>query len=243
MFALYYAKEGINVGFTTKVRKMSIFFEIAKGTALFSGLEEEEIEHMLNCFYEKKKKIGKNEFIYRAGEGTPVAGMVISGSVLVIKEDFWGNQNIIVKIGEGQIFGETYGCLPTQPMDVSILTAEPTEILLLDIGKILKTCPVPCPFHEKLINNLLEDMARKNIVHTRKIEFLSQRTTREKLLSYLSAESIAKNNSKFTIQFNRQQLADYLAVDRSAMSNELSKLKDDGIISFHKNFFELKEKQ
>lgn len=218
---------------------MEIDYKLIKRTALFDGIDETEIAAMLDCLSATTKNYKKDRIIYRIGDITTLVGAVLSGRAYAIKEDFWGNRSILSEIGVGQLFGETYAAIPSAPLEVSVVAAEACEVLFLDIRRILTTCSSSCEFHARLIRNLLAVTSRKNLLLTRKLEYMSQRTTREKLLSYLSAESQRQRSSSFEIPFNRQQLADYLSVDRSAMSNELCKLRDEGVLSFEKNRFVL----
>lgn len=218
---------------------MKINFEQLKRTALFGGIEAKEIEAMLTCLDAKTETCKKGRLIYRGGDTTTSVGEVLSGRVHIIREDFWGNRSIISEFGAGQLFGETYALMPYEPMEVSVLAAEDCEILFLDVGRIITVCSSACEFHARLIRNLLLVSAQKNLLLTKKLDFISRRTTREKLLAYLSAQSQQKKSPSFEIPFNRQQLADYLSVDRSAMSGELCRLRDEGVLKFEKNSFEL----
>lgn len=214
---------------------------IIKKSPLFSGITENEIESMLSCLSAKSKSYKKNQFVFRSGENISEVGMVLSGSVHIAKEDFWGNRSILTKAAAGQLFGETYACAQAGTLGVSVVAAEPSEVLFLDVRRIMTICSSACEFHSRLIRNLLSVLAERNLMLTKKMEHMAQRTTREKLLSYLSAESQKSGSAAFKIPFNRQQLADYLSVDRSAMSNELCKLRNEGILTFQKNDFVLKE--
>jgi CRP-like cAMP-binding protein len=177
--------------------------------------------------------------IYCAGETVTRVGEVVSGRVHIMKEDFWGNRSILEEFGPGRLFGETYAAAPPSPLEVNVMAAEPCEVLFLDIRRIMTTCSSACRFHARLIRNLLSVTAQKNLLLTRKMGYMARRTTREKLLAYLSAQSQRSGRAAFEIPFDRQQLADYLSVDRSAMSKELCKLRDEGVIKFRKNKFEL----
>ena len=148
-----------------------------------------------------------------------------------------GNRNIISKVLPAQIFAESFACTPGSHLYVSIVAEEPCKILLLNLKRVLHTCSSSCVFHHIIIRNLLSEIAKKNIQLNEKLIHMAQRTTREKLLSYLSAERNRHNSTVFDIPYNRQQLADYLSVDRSAMSNELCKMRDEGLIEFNKNHF------
>lgn len=216
------------------------YFSILKKSPLFSGIEINDIQSMLRCLAAVEKKYSKNEVILQQGETIDYMGLVLSGSVHIVKDDFWGNRTILSDITPSQMFGETFACTFQKDLTVSALAVEATTVLFLDIKRILNTCSSACVFHTRLIRNLLSVLAEKNLMLTGKIEHITKRTTREKLLSYLSAESIKANSPTFQIPFNRQQLAEYLAVDRSAMSQELSRLQKEDYLTYYKNTFRLK---
>ncbi len=217
------------------------YISILKKSRLFSGLETNEIQSMLRCLSAVEKKYDKNEVVFQQGETVDYMGLVLSGCVHIVKDDFWGNRTILSDIIPSQMFGESFACANKQALTVSALAVEATTVLFLDIKRILTTCSSACSFHTRLIRNLLSVLAEKNLMLTGKIEHITKRTTREKLLSYLSAESIKAGSATFQIPFNRQQLAEYLAVERSAMSLELSKLQKQDFLTYHKNEFHLKE--
>lgn len=220
---------------------MEAYMTLLKKTCLFSGIKDEDISTMLNCLSARIASYQKEEFILHTGDLVDQVGMVLSGSVLIIKEDFWGNRSILSEISPGSLFAETYACIGTTPLEVSTVASSDCKVLFLDFQKLLTTCSSACHFHTRLIRNLLSTLAQKNRILTKKLEHMSQKTTRDKLLSYLSAESLKAKSPSFTIPFNRQQLADYLSVDRSAMSSELGKLRKEGILDYNKNTFLLKE--
>lgn len=206
---------------------------------LFAGINKSELEALLNCLSATERKYERNGYIFLAGEIVTSMGIVLSGSVHIIREDFWGTRKILAHIESGGLFGESFSCAEIKKLPVSVLAAEVSDILLVDYRKIIMTCPSACAFHTGLIQNMLRILAKKNVLLTQKIEFITQHTTRGKLLSYLSAQARQSRSNSFTIPFNRQELADYLSVDRSALSNELSKMRNDGILTFHKNRFQL----
>lgn len=220
---------------------MNDYLTILCKTALFTGLTETEISSMLDCLSARISSYKKEDFILHVGDKVQQVGMVLTGSVLIIKEDFWGNRSILSEISSGSLFAETYACIGSSPLEVSVVASSDCKILFLDFHKILTPCSCACPFHTRLIHNLWSTLAQKNRILTKKLEHMSQKTTRDKLLSYLSAESLKAQNSSFSIPFNRQQLADYLSVDRSAMSGELGKLKKEGVLDYKKNTFLLKD--
>lgn len=218
---------------------MKNFLPIICSSPLFSGLAEEETEAILGCLSASQESLERQQFLLRRGDRTAAMGLVLSGSVHIIREDFWGNRNIIATAGPGELFAETYACTAGATLDVSVVAAETARVMYLEVGRILNTCSPSCQFHERLIRNLLTVLAGKNLLLNEKLIHMAQRSTRDKLLSYLSAEAQRRGSASFTIPFNRQQLADYLSVDRSAMSNELGKMRDEGLLRFDKNSFQL----
>jgi CRP-like cAMP-binding protein len=218
---------------------MKQFLSVLKTSPLFYGMEEQEIETMLGCFSAEWRAFAKNDFLLRVGDEVDSLGLVLSGSVHIIQEDFWGNRNIIAEIGTGQVFAESYACTQGATLGVSVVAAEETAALFLNIRSVMTTCASSCAFHARLIRNLLSALAEKNLRMNEKLSHMTKRSTREKLLSYLSLESQRRGSAAFDIPFNRQQLADYLSVERSAMSSELGRLRDEGVLSFDKNHFHL----
>lgn len=219
---------------------MKKYLPTIKQASLFNGMEMTEMATTLTCLSAIIRDYKKNEAIFRFGDTISSIGMVLEGVVHIVKEDYWGNRNIVTEISKRQVFGEAYACALHVPMDVSAIAAQDCVLLFVDIHRILMMCSNACPVHTRLIQNLVTILAHKNVLLTRKMEHLTQRTTRNKLLSYLSEQSLKAGNTSFTIPFNRQQLAEYLSVDRSAMSGELGKLRDEGMLTFSKNNFELR---
>lgn len=220
---------------------MENYYSILKYSTLFWGIDEKDFVGLIQCLDGKKRSYQKDEVIFQRGDTIHSVGVVLQGSVCIVQDDFWGNRSILGNVEVGGLFGEVYACLPQEIMANMVLAKEKSEILFLDIKRITTTCTSSCSFHSRLIHNLLKAIAEKNLSLTQKIRHTSKRTTRDKILSYLSAQSEKSKSSSFQIPFNRQQLADYLAVDRSAMSSTLGKLKEEGMIDFHKNHFTLKQ--
>ncbi len=220
---------------------MKKYFEVLRNCALFNDISSDDLESILKCLSYKDKFYKRNDFIFLEDDKANYAGIVISGSVCVIKEDFWGNRAILAKLEEGDLFGETYALSDIEKLPISVVAMQDSEVVLIDCKRILNVCSKACSFHTKLIDNIIRILANKNIALNQKINHIIKRTTREKLISYLSEQAERAKSNTFKIPFNRQELADYLSVDRSAMSNELCKLRDEGIIEFNKNEFKLKE--
>lgn len=212
-------------------------------TMLFRGLAVKDVEEVLNCLGARRQTYSKHDVIYRTGDTVHFLGVVLNGSVNIEHDDVWGNKNILDNIGAGQVFGETYACIPGAQLMVNVVAAEQAEILFLNMEKLFRVCTEACGYHNRLIQNLLLITAQKNQNLTRKIFHTTPKSIRGKLLSYLSFQAIQEGSYRFKIPFNRQQLADYLGVDRSAMSNELSKMQKEGLLTYEKNVFCLKERE
>lgn len=208
-------------------------------TALFRGTSSLEAEAMLDCLGAMERGYAKGEQIYHSGDYVTDLGMVLSGSTLIQTDDLWGNTTVLDKIGPGQIFAETYACVPGEPLMVDVVAAEESQVLFLNVERVLQVCPHTCAHHSKLIRNLLLLSAQKNLNLSRKIFHTASKTIRGRLLSYLSYQARRSGSPSFTVPFNRQQLADYLNVERSALSNELSKMQRDGLLLVERNRFTL----
>ena len=211
-----------------------------KNTALFQGITEEEMETLLGCLETTHGDYEKGEYVCRAGEGMKAMGMVLSGSVNIEQNDVWGNQSLVSHVEAGEVFGEVYACVPDEVLMVDVTAAEQTRVLFLDMKKLLTVCSSACSFHNRLSQNLVQVMARKNLTLSRKISHTAPKTIRGKLMSYLSYQVVKQGGYRFEIPFNRQQLADYLEVDRSAMSAELGKMRREGLVECRKNLFWVK---
>ena len=211
---------------------------VLSGTALFRGIEETDFQGLLSCLEATERHFQKGETVLHRGDRTDRMGLLLEGTVHIVREDFWGNRSMVGLAGSGDIFAESYG-LTGEPLEVSVLAATDCEILFFSASKAVSGCAKVCSFHEQLSRNLLGMLARKNLLLTEKMRHMARKTTREKLLSYLSAQALRANNSEFDIPLDRQQLADFLGVERSAMSAALGKLRDEGVLEFRKNHFHL----
>lgn len=219
---------------------MNDFLPVIRGSRLFSGVTEEEARAMLDCLGAKTRRFPKDAYILRPGDRVDAIGLMLEGGAWIVQEDFWGNRNIMAHIDQGQSFAETFACTSGTARGVSVLTEQPCTVMFFNINRVLTVCPAACAYHSRIIRNLLSDLAEKNLRFHEKLTHMGQRTTRAKLLSYLSAQAQRHGGNTFDIPFSRQQLADYLAVDRSGLSQELCKMRDEGLLSFHRNHFVLK---
>lgn len=220
---------------------MQKFVPILKRTQLFSGVGEGEIETMLSCLQARLGTYQKGEYVLRQGEHLDSLLVLAEGKLHIQHDDYWGNRSIIHIVSQGEMFGEAYVAPESGTLMSDVLAVEHCTVIFFDVKRIITVCPSACRFHAMVVQNLFFAISEKNRKLLQKLGYMSQRTTREKLISYLSDEANRNNSAEFSIPFNRQQLADFLSVDRSAMSNELCKMRDEGLISFEKNRFVLLE--
>ena len=220
---------------------MEKYIPILKRTQLFSGVGEEEIGAMLNCLQARLCTYKKGEYVLRQGEHLDKILVLVGGKLHIQRYDYWGNRSIINMVSIGEMFGEAYVAPESGTLINDALAVEDSAVIFFDVKRIITVCSSACRFHSMVVQNLFFAISDKNRKLVQKLTFMTKRTTREKLIAYLSEESKRQNSSEFSIPFNRQQLADYLSVDRSAMSNELCKMRDEGLIEFEKNYFKLME--
>ena len=206
--------------------------------ALFHGLREAQIREMLPCLSARQSRFRRGQFLLRAGDRVAFAGILLSGEAEVLQEDFWGNRNLLAAVGPGDLFAEAFACAHAVS-PVSVLCKTDGSVLYLNVRAVFSPCEKACAQHKALSQNLIRVLAEKNMQLNEKAGFLSQRTTREKLLAYLSAQARRAGSASFRIPFDRQQLADFLSVNRSAMSAELSRLRQEGILDFDRSQFRL----
>ena len=218
---------------------MKKYIPVLKRTKLFSGVGEEDISSLLSCLGARKKEYKKGEYILREGEHIRDIFILVEGKIHIQKDDYWGNRSILSVISVGEMFGEGYAAPESGALLNDVVAVEVSSVIFFDVKRILTTCSSACRFHNMIVQNMFFAISDKNRKLMQKLGHMSGRTTRAKLISYLSEEAKRQGSSTFTVPFNRQQLADYLCVDRSAMSNELCKMRDEGMIKFEKSRFEL----
>ena len=218
---------------------MKKYIPILKRTKLFSGVGEDDIASLLSCLGARKKEYKKGEYILREGEHISDICILVEGKIHIQKDDYWGNRSILSVISVGEMFGEGYAAPESGALLNDVVAVEDSSVIFFDVRRILTTCSSACRFHNMIVQNMFFAISDKNRRLVQKLGHMSGRTTRAKLISYLSEEAKRQGSSTFTVPFNRQQLADYLGVDRSAMSNELCKMRDEGMIKFEKSRFEL----
>lgn len=208
-----------------------------KDCQLFKNMDDNQQLLIYNCFKIKEKRYRKNDYIVNVGAKVSSIFIIISGFANVIEDDHLGNRSIIDYILPNQVFGLSYAYSKTNNYPVSLIAKTPIKALIIDIEKIFNPCEIQCSHHSQFIKNALEILSEENISLIDKIEHLSKRTTKDKIIAFLSYISKKSMSNSFDIPFNRQELADYLSVDRSALSTELSKLRCSGLIEFNKNHF------
>ena len=218
---------------------MKKYLKVLRKCPLFATIEDDNLLRMLVCLGAKVEFFDKKYTIL--GEGTPAKyiGIVLSGSAQIAQVDYFGNRSILSEIGPSEVFAEAFACAETKELPVTVIANEPSEIMLIDCSHILHTCQNHCGFHQQLIYNLMKDLAAKTLLFHQRIEITSKRSTREKLMTYLLMQAKKVDSNSFDIPFDRQELADYLEVDRSGLSAEIGKLKKEGVIDSYKNHFVL----
>lgn len=208
-------------------------------TKLFGGIKAEEIKVALDCLSAYEKSFKKGEIIYRTGQTVTDMGLVEEGSVNITVNLYWGSSIILGNIEKGEIFAETYAAVSGKEMLCDAVAAEDCRVLFINVGKLLNVCKSTCGFHQKIIHNLLRISAMKNLNLSARMLHTAPKTIRGRLISYFSQMAAETGSREFTIPFSRQELADYIGVDRSALSAELSKMQKDGILTYRKNKFKL----
>lgn len=218
---------------------MKEFFSILGICPLLEGIDSSDWDGLLSCLGATVHSIKKNQAVFSEGEPARYVGIVLEGSVQIEKVDFYGNRSIVAIAHPGELFGESFACAGAAVMPAAVVANTDTRVMLIDCHRITTSCSNACGFHSRLVSNLLKIVAQKNIQLNQKIEITAKRTTREKLIAYLLGQAKLHGSNSFTIPFDRQELADYLQVERSAMSAQISKLRQEGLLESKKNHFRL----
>ena len=213
--------------------------QIPGNVSLFQGLDGSAVQNLLSCITYTLKSAKKNELIIREGDPVVSVGIVLSGFIHIARNGFDGTRILQAGLGQGAIFGESLVCAGIKRSPVSVMASEDTSVLLIPFAKLIRSCGSACDFHQKVIENLIRLVAEKNLMLNAKLEIVSLRTIREKIFAYLSNEKKVRESLAFEIPFNRNELADFLCVDRSALSRELGHMRDDGLLECNRNFFNL----
>lgn len=227
------------LNFQQNGEKMKKYFSVLKNCILFDGISDEEISGLLVCLGVRVASFDKKYTVFAEGSPAKYIGIVLSGSVQITRVDYFGNRSILGESGASEVFGEAFSCAEVGGIPVSVTANEASEIMMIECSRILHTCAANCAHHRQMIFNLMKDLARKTLLFHRRIEVTSGRTTREKLLTYLALQAQNNGSRSFDIPFDRQELADYIEVDRSGLSAEISKLRREGILKCRKNHFEI----
>lgn len=218
---------------------MKQYMPLLQDCPLFQQIKAEDLKALMGCLGARTVSYKKKETIFSEGDPADQIGIVLSGSAQLVQMDYFGNRSILSEIEAPQLFAEDFACAEIPSIPVSIIANEPCEVMLIDCHRILHSCSNACEFHQQMIFNLMKDIATKNLMFHQKIEVTSKRSTREKLMTYLALQAKKNGSNRFEIPFDRQELADYLEVERSGLSAEISKLQKEGIIKSQKKSFEL----
>ena len=206
---------------------------------LFDGISLEERKTMLGCIGYHIGTFKKGDIVAFEAENIKHIGIIVSGAVDMIKEDLWGNKTMLVRMKKDELFGETFACGSDNLSVVTFLVSEDAKILFMPFDRVMHSCTMACVFHHRLIENMVHIIANKNRDLMQKVEVISKRTIRERLLAYLSIQAQIQGSRYFEIPFGRVELAEYLCVDRSALTRELVKMKDEGLIDYDRNCFRM----
>lgn len=206
---------------------------------IFDKIEEQNKAAMLSCIKAVTKEYPKGAHILDSEEGRLLIGVIETGSVQMVSEDFWGSRSLLGVLGSGDLIGETFACtLETNDM-ITFQAVSDCRILLMDYSRVLHTCDMACGFHHRLIENMVKIIAKKNMELLKKLNVISKLHLREKILTYLSQRAADAGNDTFTLPLGRTKMAEYLCTNRSALTRELSKMAEEGLISYDKNTFTL----
>lgn len=221
------------------MERLEKYYNQIKNSPVFFGMSDDELKGLLECFNARVRKYEKEEMIIRQGDIISNIYLILDGAVNIEKDSYWGRRIIISRLGKNENLALSFVGSKNVESSVDAITVDETLVLILGYEKCTSMCQNACTRHKVLINNLFQILSKENIELIQKIENVSQKTIRDKLLTYLSNEAQKNHSNSFNIKFNRQDLADYLNVDRSAMSFELSKLQKEGLLKYNKNNFEL----
>ena len=216
---------------------MKEFLPVLQQCVLFENIEPGDIPGMLNCLCATVKTFGKNTPILSEGEPAEFVGILLQGSANIVKQDYYGVRSIVGRVEQAQMFAESFACAGAEELPISVIANEACRVMLIPCRRITVGCANACSFHSQMIYNLMKAVAVRNLEFHQKLEIISKRTTREKLLAYLLMQAKLHGSDTFTIPYDRQALADYLGVERSAMSAEISKLRSEGILLSVRNQF------
>ncbi len=222
---------------------MEKYFDLITQTPLFNGICKENLSSLLSCLSAKVEEYPKGSPVFLEDDPAGFIGLVLEGAVQIVWDDFYGNRSLLMLAKKGETFAEAFACSNLETMPLSGFAIQDCKILRLECKRMLTICTNACSFHNMLVKNLLQEVAQKNLILSRKVQFMSQKTTKEKILAYLLDQAKQNNSMEFTIPLDRQALANFLGVDRSAMSAELSKLRRNGVLDSKGSWFRLLSSQ
>lgn len=206
---------------------------------LFEGIIKDEMPSMLNCLSAYIKEYKKEQYIFYDNDKIDTIGLILEGTVQMVREDLWGNKTLLISMETGQIFGETFACNVNKNATVSFQVSRDAVIMFLPFSRVMHSCSMSCQFHHRLIKNMVSIIATKNVTLMDKVDIISKKTLREKIYTYLLQEAGKQNSPYFEIPLGRVQLAEYLCADRSALTRELNTMREEGYIDFEKNSFHI----
>ena len=218
---------------------MDNYINILTKLPLFNGISKDNIPILLKRLETYIKSYKKDEYIKLSGDPANFIGIVLSGNIQILTDDFYGKRSITSSLNKGALFAEAFACAGLTTLPVDILSCDDTDIMFINSDKLFSSCSTGCEFHHTIIENLLNIVAKKNLMLNQKLQYISHKTTREKIMAYLNDQAKKQRSNEFTIPFDRQSLADYLGVERSAMSAEISKLVKQGIIETNRSSFKI----
>jgi len=224
-----------------QIQELQPYYPMLCESHLFSDIRREDMDQLLYCLKGRKKNFSDKEFILHAEDEHDEFGVVLEGTIQLITEDMFGNRSITAKLKEGEIFGQIAASGQAAFSPTSVVSDGPSAIMFLSFPLLVAPCTRACAFHSRIIENMMNVLAKRNLLMNQKVSILSQRTMREKLLAYLHIQSREQASDDFTIPFNRDELADFLCVNRSALSREITKMVEDGLIETHRKRFILNE--
>lgn len=218
---------------------MEQYFEIISSVPLFDGIRREDLRSLMHCLQARTVTVRKGDPVFLEGDPAGFVGIVLEGAVQLVRYDYYGDRTVMGHARAGEVFGEAFACAGVETMPLSAYALQSASVLMLSFGKMLTVCSNACPFHNLLVKNMMQLVAIRNLELSEKIRIMSRKTTKEKLVEYLLEQAKRSGSSEFTIPFDRQTLADYLGVERSAMSAELGKLKKEGVLETKGSWFRL----
>ncbi len=206
---------------------------------LFKGIEEENLTSMLYCTGYRLADYRKGQVISLEQEEIRHIGVVLSGAVDMVLEDLWGGKTLLVRQSQGEMFGETFACSEDNRALATFVASQDCSVVFIPFHKVMHTCSNSCQFHHRLVENMVQIIAEKNRELLRKVDVVSKKSLREKIMAYLSIQAQTQQSRYIELPLGRVELAQYLCADRSALTRELERMRADGLIDFHRNTFKI----